>query len=69
MDGCLACDVISGTVEAPGGRIFETGHWVVDHCVGALGVGTLIVKPHRHVLRVGDLTADEAREVGPLLQR
>jgi diadenosine tetraphosphate (Ap4A) HIT family hydrolase len=35
----------------------------------ALGVGTLIVKPKRHVVRVADLTDGEASELGPLLQR
>ena len=69
MAGCLACDVNSGAVTAPGGRVFETDHWIVDHCVGALGVGTLIVKTHRHVEHVGELSADEASELGPLLQR
>jgi diadenosine tetraphosphate (Ap4A) HIT family hydrolase len=42
---------------------------VVEHCVGPLGVGTLIVKPRRHVLHVADLDADEAAELGPLLRR
>lgn len=46
-----------------------TTNWVVDHCVGSLGVGTLIVKPYRHVLRVGELNDEEAQELGPLLQR
>jgi len=68
VEGCLACDVISGSVVAPGGRILETDQWVVDHCVGSLGVGTLIVKPYRHVLHVGDLNDDEARELGERLR-
>lgn len=34
-----------------------------------LGVGTLIVKPKRHVLHVADLDTDEAEELGPLLRR
>jgi diadenosine tetraphosphate (Ap4A) HIT family hydrolase len=53
----------------PGGVIAETDHWIVDHTFGALGVGTLIVKPKRSVLAVADLSADEAAELGPLLQR
>jgi diadenosine tetraphosphate (Ap4A) HIT family hydrolase len=65
---CLACDVTAGRVAAPGGVIVETAHWVVDHCVGPLGVGTLIVRPRRHVLRAGELSDEEARELGPLLQ-
>jgi diadenosine tetraphosphate (Ap4A) HIT family hydrolase len=66
---CLACDLTAGRVPLPGGRIDETPRWVVEHCVGPLGVGTLIVKPRRHVLHVADLVEDEAAELGPLLRR
>lgn len=45
------------------------GTWVVEHCVGPLGVGTLVVKPVRHVLHIAELTPDEAAELGPLLAR
>ena len=41
----------------------------MEHCIGPLGVGTLIVKPKRHVVHVADLTQSEAAEMGPLLQR
>lgn len=41
---------------------------MVEHCVGPLGLGTLIVKPRRHVTAVADLTDDEAEELGPLLR-
>jgi diadenosine tetraphosphate (Ap4A) HIT family hydrolase len=67
MGGCLACESILSR-SAPGGCIHETEHWFVDHCVGPLGVGTLIVKPKRHVLHVADLTHTEAAELGRLLQ-
>jgi diadenosine tetraphosphate (Ap4A) HIT family hydrolase len=53
----------------PGGVIFEADHWLVEHSVGPLGVGTLIVKPKRHVTRVSALTSAEAAELGPLLHR
>lgn len=66
---CLACDLISGARELPGGRVHATSSWVVEHCVGPLGVGTLLVKPFRHCVHVGELSADEAGELGPLLQR
>ncbi len=69
MDECLACDLMSGKKELPGGRIYETTYWVVEHCIGPFGVGTLIVKPKRHCLHVWELDEDEAREVGPLLRR
>jgi hypothetical protein len=32
-------------------------------------VGTLLVKPSRHVVRMADLTSDESSEIGPLLHR
>ena len=67
MDGCVTCESIL-TPSAPGGCIHETEHWFVDHCIGPLGVGTLIVKPKRHVLHVADLTQAEALELGRLLQ-
>jgi diadenosine tetraphosphate (Ap4A) HIT family hydrolase len=67
--GCLACDLTTGRHELPGGLIHATTHWRVEHCIGPLGVGTLIVKPIRHVEQVADLTVDEAAELGPLLQK
>jgi diadenosine tetraphosphate (Ap4A) HIT family hydrolase len=67
--GCLACGLTSGALPLPGGRIFETARWVVEHCVGPLGVGTLVVKPLRHVVHVCALDAEESAELGPLLQR
>ena len=69
MTECLACELTAGERELPGGCIRETSHWRVEHCVGPLGVGTLIVKPKRHVLHVADLNDEEAAEVGPLLHQ
>ena len=69
MEGCLACDLAEGRVDLPGGEILVTGHWIVEHCVGPLGVGTLIVKPKRHVVHVWELEEAEAAELGPLLRR
>jgi diadenosine tetraphosphate (Ap4A) HIT family hydrolase len=68
VEGCLACDLLAGRRPLPGGTIVETPRWAVQHCVGPLGVGTLIVKPKRHVVGVGELDPDEAAELGPLLQ-
>ena len=69
FDDCLACDLASGRIPLPGGLIHETGTWRVEHCVGPLGLGTLIVKPARHVTAVADLSGQEASELGPLLVR
>lgn len=64
----MACDLSAGRLPLPGGRIHETAHWLVEHCVGPLGLGTLIVKPRRHVTAVAALSDDEAAELGPLLR-
>jgi diadenosine tetraphosphate (Ap4A) HIT family hydrolase len=66
--GCLACRLAAGSAPLPGGVIHRTGGWSVEHCIGPLGVGTLIIKPMRHVQHVADLTASEAAELGPLLK-
>ena len=66
---CLACDLSSGRRELPGGLIHAWYHWVAEHCIGPLGVGTLIVKPKRHVVHVWDLTEAEAAELGAALQQ
>ncbi|HVC23094.1 MAG TPA: hypothetical protein VNH82_06680 [Candidatus Dormibacteraeota bacterium] len=68
MDSCIACDLVGGRLPLPGGQIHHSGGWVVEHCVGPLGLGTLIVKPKRHVTAVADLTEGEARNLGPLLR-
>ncbi|HEU5478161.1 MAG TPA: hypothetical protein VFU64_10110 [Gaiellaceae bacterium] len=68
MTDCLACDLTAGD-GAPGGCIHQTTYWYVDHTIGSLGVGTLIVRPKRHVVHVADLDADEAAELGPVLRQ
>jgi diadenosine tetraphosphate (Ap4A) HIT family hydrolase len=69
MDECMACELSAGRLPLPGGLIHRTRHWRVEHCVGPLGLGTLIVKPDRHVTAVADLSDDEVDELGPLLRR
>jgi diadenosine tetraphosphate (Ap4A) HIT family hydrolase len=69
MDDCFACALAAGRKPLPGGLIYRTDAWLVEHCIGPLGLGTLIVKPERHVTVVADLTPAEAAELDPLLQR
>jgi diadenosine tetraphosphate (Ap4A) HIT family hydrolase len=69
VDGCLSCDLIEGRIPLPGGVIHESPDWFVEHCIGPLGVGTLLVVPRRHVTRVAELNPTEAAELGTLLQR
>ncbi|MEU6003778.1 hypothetical protein ABZ837_38985 [Streptomyces sp. NPDC047197] len=65
--GCVACGLAGGAVPLPGGTLLRTPHWTVEHCVGPLGVGTLIVKPLRHITGVHEMSAGEGAGLGPLL--
>lgn len=69
MKTCYACDLTHGRINLPGGQIHQTRHWVVEHCTGPLGVGTVIVKPLRHCLHIWELDHEESAELGPLLQQ
>lgn len=69
MEECLACDLTHGRRPLLGGLIHRVSGWRVEHCVGPLGLGTLIVKPERHVTAVADLDDHEAAALGPLLRR
>lgn len=64
---CYACQLTQDQKDLPGGRVHRTQHWVVEHCTGPFGVGTLIVKPLRHCLHLWELTSQETAEMGPLL--
>lgn len=68
MADSMACELADGRRPLPGGRIFKADYWLVEHCVGPLGLGTLIVKPERHLTSVASLSPDEAAELGPLLR-
>jgi diadenosine tetraphosphate (Ap4A) HIT family hydrolase len=69
VEPCIACDLLAGRAPLPGGVIHSAGGWVVEHCIGPLGVGTVIVKPVRHVTGVDELSAAEAGGLGPLLRQ
>ena len=69
VDGCLACDVLSGKVTPPGGVIYEGQYWRVDHSTSPVVLpGFLIIKPRRHVEHIALLTAEEMADFGPLLR-
>lgn len=62
--------MLEGRVEAPGGTILDDGYWHVDHAIEPpFARGWLIVKPHRHVESLGELSPAEAVALGPLLRR
>jgi diadenosine tetraphosphate (Ap4A) HIT family hydrolase len=69
VEGCLACDVLAGRVEVPGGTIAATEHWHADHCLGPFGVGAVVVKTREHVGDLWHLADEAADELGPFLRR
>lgn len=69
MNDCFACDLTGGKIPLPGGVIHRSSGWIVEHCLGPLGVGTLIVKPERHIMHVADLRGDDATTMGRLILR
>jgi ATP adenylyltransferase len=66
--GCLGCDLLAGRQSLPGGIVHQTASWAVNHAIGPLNLGTLIVAPREHVVSVADLDDTAARELGPLLR-
>jgi ATP adenylyltransferase len=66
--GCLGCDIVAGRYAVPGGILHQTARWIVNHAVGQLNLGTLIVAPRDHVVAVADLDDIAAAELGPLLR-
>ncbi|HLF78685.1 MAG TPA: HIT family protein [Dehalococcoidia bacterium] len=61
---CLACDTVLGAQVAPGGIIYQSEHWLVDHHFGAIMKGFLIIKSRRHCEHVAQLTPDELTDFG-----
>jgi diadenosine tetraphosphate (Ap4A) HIT family hydrolase len=67
MTACLACEVLGGRIQPPGGAIYEDEHWVVDHSISPVRLkGWPIIKPKRHVGDLADLSPVEAASMGPL---
>jgi diadenosine tetraphosphate (Ap4A) HIT family hydrolase len=68
VDGCLGCEISAGRRDVPGGILHQTARWIVNHAVGRLNLGTLIVAPRDHVIAIADLDDLAAAELGPLLR-
>jgi ATP adenylyltransferase len=66
--GCLGCDLAAGRRHPPGGILHETPSWLVNHVVGAMNLGTLIVAPRDHIVAVADLDEAATLELGPVLR-
>lgn len=68
LTGCLGCDIADGRHHVPGGIVHQTARWIVNHAVGRLNLGTLVVAPRDHVVAIADLDDTGAAELGPLLR-
>ncbi|MBW4425666.1 MAG: HIT family protein [Nostoc desertorum CM1-VF14] len=69
VDGCLACSVLAGKIQAPGGVIYEDNYWVVEHSLNpVLLPGYLIIKLKRHCKHLAQLTPEEASALGGIIQ-
>jgi ATP adenylyltransferase len=66
--GCVGCDLAAGRRRSPGGILYETTSWLVNHAVGAMNLGTLIVAPREHIVAVADLEDAATRDLGPVLR-
>jgi diadenosine tetraphosphate (Ap4A) HIT family hydrolase len=65
---CAACEATQRG-DAPGGVIHRTAHWTVQHSAGPMGLGSMMVRPIRHVTAVAQLNDEETAELGPLLRQ
>ena len=68
VTGCVGCDLLARRRDLPGGFVHETASWVVNHVVGPMNLGTLIVWPRQHVTAVADLDDSSIAELGPVLR-
>jgi diadenosine tetraphosphate (Ap4A) HIT family hydrolase len=66
--GCLACQTLTGAVAVPGGVIWATNYWVADHCLGALGVGAIVLKTRLHRENLWELSSEESASLGNALK-
>lgn len=69
METCIGCNFAGGTDTPPGGLLVRTDRWILNHCIGPLGLSTLVLAPTRHVVRVADLTDTEVHEFAELMQQ
>jgi ATP adenylyltransferase len=66
--GCLGCDIAAGRCNIAGGILHRSTRWIVNHAVGRLNLGTLVVAPRDHVVAVAELDDVAVAELGPLLR-
>jgi diadenosine tetraphosphate (Ap4A) HIT family hydrolase len=66
---CLACQILAGLAQVPGGIIAENPWWVADHCLGPYGLGSVVLKTRAHRENLWELTTAESAALGPFMQQ
>jgi diadenosine tetraphosphate (Ap4A) HIT family hydrolase len=65
---CFACQTVQGEATAPGGIVYQNEYWFADHCIGAMGVGSIVVKTKAHRENLWELTLEESTTLGTTLR-
>lgn len=66
---CLTCQFNEKADEELGGVVWQTRFWRVEHAVGTITEGTMVVKSKSHEEWLYDLTQAEILELGPVLAK
>lgn len=48
--------------------MFENEYWLADHCIGAFGVGSIVLKTKAHRENLWELTPEESQSLGDALK-
>ena len=61
--GCIGCDLFAGRRGLPG-IVRQSGSCAVNHVVGPMNLGTLVVGLQEHLTAIANLTGRAAAELG-----
>jgi diadenosine tetraphosphate (Ap4A) HIT family hydrolase len=66
---CLSCLGLAGTPRiSPGPPIYIGNYWQVEHAYPSKMVGWLVIALRRHAIALHELTGDEFKELGSVLE-
>jgi diadenosine tetraphosphate (Ap4A) HIT family hydrolase len=66
-ESCFACQILDGSTKISGGFLYRNNLWSIEYCVGPLPLGSLILKPVRHILNFSELNSKELNQFSILL--
>lgn len=65
---CRTCQFGENPPEGLGGRVFETKYFRVEHAVGPVSEGSMVLALKRHVEDLDELEELEADELGKMMR-